>query len=193
MDVTAASLRSLVADAAWKQLSVLRFTGPLSQESVRDLATRCKLQRLEELEVMLGNSADPFGVVGVASEIARFVGRFLVSAVTIPPTTIPPTSQSGWQEYGSALQMLAEAGWVARLRRLRFTTNAFAQAVTQLAASLRIGGREVPNVIPDAGVLAIGDAVNHRKLERLVFPRMLVSAAAQAELARKLGKRVAFE
>jgi uncharacterized protein (TIGR02996 family) len=184
----AGAVRTLVASPAWRKLQVLRFTGPLSPDAVRELAQWCRLKKLEDLELTLGNPADPFGALGMIGTVLGQVFQSLASAFAFP-------SPGGlrWAEFGPALEALAGAVWVGRLRRLRIASGQHRGLATILGARLAGTPEHGADRIPDAAVLALAAALDRRKLELLTLPKDIVSPAARKELEKRLGSRVAFE
>lgn len=179
------AVRALVGGAAWAGLRALHFTGRLSPDAVRDLAVQCRLPRLEELDLTLGNPADPGGQIG---QLLSGLIRMFTQALTFPaPVAVR------WQEYGPALEALAAAPWVRTLRRLRIAAGTpgalFAAIDPRPPGSAFAPGADL---LPDAAVRALADAAETAGMERLELPGLIVSAPAREGLIARLGGRVAF-
>ena len=183
------TIRALVATPTWTGLRALRFTGPLPPAAVREVADRCRLPKLEELELAFGNAADPLGGVGMLGSMIGQMLRAIMQAVALPAWGEPR-----WAEFGPSVEALAAARWVRRLRRLtlgpglRRGLAAFLGERLQMAAE-----RETPDVIPDGPVVALADALNRKTFEKLTLPASVLSPAARAAVADRLGPRVEFE
>jgi hypothetical protein len=182
------AVRALVADPAWGVLRALRFTGPLSPAAVRELAQRCTLRYLEELDLTLGNPADPFAGAGALGAMLGQVIRAFMTAVAMPGLDGPR-----WAEFGSALEALAAARWVGGLRRLRIDSGQHRGLTGFLRERLPEPGGRSPDLIPDSAVLALAGALDRKKLDELVLPRAVVGPAAREELKARLGRKVVFE
>jgi uncharacterized protein (TIGR02996 family) len=182
------ALRALVAAPAWAGLRALQFTGPLSPEGVRELAEWCRLKKLEELELALGNPADPFGAIGAIGAMLGQVIRAFAQAIALPAW-----NGTRWAEFGPALEALAGAPWVRGLRRLRISSGHHRGLVAMLGGQLRGTAERAADLIPDGAVLALADALNRKKLEKLVVSEVLISPSARAELVTRLRDKVGFE
>jgi uncharacterized protein (TIGR02996 family) len=180
------AVRAVVASPPWTGLRSLRFTGPLASEGIQHLARDCRLKRLEELELTLGNpTAGLFG--GVGALLGRLLQAF-IGSVTLPGFPGP-----GWADFGPALEALASAKWVRRLRRLRVTTGDSHGLFAILGERFHGTGDRPADLIPDAAVLALADALKSDKLETLVLPAAVVGTSAREKLTARLGRRVAFQ
>jgi uncharacterized protein (TIGR02996 family) len=179
------AIRALVASPSWAGLRVLQFNGRMSPDGVRDLARYCSLEHLEELDLTLGNPG-PLG--SPLAEAAFQILRMMARAVAFP-TADPPR----WVEFGPALEALAAAPWVRRLRVLRIQSGHAGGLLGLLHLPRLYGGTESgADVIPDAAVLALASAVSTDKLERLVLPAAAVGPSVKEELTTRLGGRVMF-
>jgi uncharacterized protein (TIGR02996 family) len=182
--VTAADgVRSLVGDPPWAGLRSLRLTGHLPPPAVHTLADACTLSGLEDVSVTLGNPIDFSGTVG--HMLARAI-RTLFTQGTAPP----PGADTRWSHFGPALEELAAAPWVRRLRRLRVEAGA---AGLFGALTERLSGRQAADdFLPDAAVRALADAADAGKLDSLVLPAGVVRDPVREELAARPGGRVSF-
>jgi hypothetical protein len=142
------AIRSLVASPPWPGLRQLRFTGRLWPDGVRALAIACNLEKLENLDLTLGDPADALGEV-LSSIIQLFIRMISLSAAGL----------TRWAEFGPALEALAAAAWVCRLRRLAI------RAPIPLAFRGLFAER-VADTIPDTAVLALAAALDRDKLTR---------------------------
>ena len=183
----AEALRTLVASPPWKKLRALRITGPLAPEGVQHLASACRLKHLEELELTLGNPADPPGAVGVVVAMLGQLIRAFMGGIRLPLPTGPR-----WADFGPALEALAAAKWVRRLRRVRIASGDPRHALGALGARLYGTAEQGADVIPDAAVFALADALKRDKLETLVLPAAIVGPSTREALTTHLGRRVAF-
>jgi uncharacterized protein (TIGR02996 family) len=179
------AIRALVASPAWGKLRVLRLTGRLSADGVRDLADACTLRHLEELEVGIGN---PGLLGGPMGELVGGLLQAFMRAVSLPVGIAPR-----WEEFGPAFEALAAAEWVRGLRVLRFVSGHPRGVFGELGERL-YGGTEATaaRVIPDAAVLALASALRPDKLERLVLPAAVLGPSVREELTTRFGGKVVF-
>lgn len=176
------TIRALISRPAWSTLRSLHFTGRLSPEGVGEVAAGCTLKHLEELEVGIGN---PSFLGNPVFEAAGAIVRAIARAVAHPVEAAPR-----WAPFGPALETLAAAEWVRRLRILRVTTGRGSGLLAMI--SDRLHGQSM-DVIPDAAVLALADGVRSDKLERLVLPAAILSPSVREELKGRMGARVEFQ
>ncbi|MFO0822415.1 MAG: TIGR02996 domain-containing protein [Gemmataceae bacterium] len=173
-------IRYVVRSPTWKGLRTLRFLGHMNPEAIRVLASVCTLEHLEELELHLGNP----GFFGALSQVATALLQRFIPAFSLG------TPPDHWAEFGPALESLAAAPWVKRLRRLRIT----ADTPQGLLGMMRLYGsaEHSADLIPDTAVLSLADAVNTATLEKLVLPGAVISPSMREELLTRLAGRVAF-
>jgi uncharacterized protein (TIGR02996 family) len=183
-----AALRSLVSAPTWKGLRLLRITGPLSPEQLRDFAQRMRLKKLEELELTLGNPMDPLGVLGGVMALISQAVRTVIRGIAIPTISGPR-----WPEYGPALEALAAAPWTRRIRVLRLSTGAFPNDLAGVMAALAGESGQAHRQIPDSAVIALANALDHERLRRLVISSLVISPKAREHLKVRLGSRVEME
>jgi uncharacterized protein (TIGR02996 family) len=178
------AVRSLVAAPPWAGLRSLRLTGQLSPNAVQDLASHCRLGQLEELDLAFGGAGDIGGLVaGFLGELLRRFTHLAAFSTSAGPR---------WQNYGPALEALAAAPWVRRLRRLRLSTGESLGLLRFLGGRLQTAQEASDDVIPDSSLRVLADALGGGPLERLELPTAVVSRAARRELDEQLGGRVAF-
>jgi uncharacterized protein (TIGR02996 family) len=177
------AIRGLVVLPSWFGLRALQFTGRLSPDGIRELARGCTLQYLEELDLTLG---DPGLLGSPMGEMLNDLLHLFLRAVAFPTTAVR------WAEFGPALEALAAAPWVGRLRRLELRTGNPIGLRAMLGGRLYGSGDTGSDTVPDAAVLALAAALNTDKLERLVLPAVAVGPSAREELTTRLGGRVAF-
>ena len=180
----AGAIRAMVTLPPWSELRALKFTGRLSPDGVRDVAHGCTLKHLEELDLTLGN---PGFFPGPLGEIVSGVLQAFARMVAFPGTEGPR-----WIEYGPALEALAAAPWVRRLRVLRILSGHHSGLLGLLGERFYGGTETRADAIPDAAVLALASAVTTDKLERLVLPAAVVGPSVREELTTRLGGRVVF-
>ncbi|MBA4066020.1 MAG: hypothetical protein C0501_20335 [Isosphaera sp.] len=180
-DAGADAVRALVAGPPWAGLRELHLTGHLDPPAVRELAAACTLRHLEEVSVALRR---PGGLGALAGEVLSRMIRVLFARGSAPE---PP--EAGWRDFGPALEALAVAPWVRRLRRLRITAGRFG-LLGDLGRRLDRMGRD-DDFLPDAAVRALAAAAETGKLDSLVLPAGLVRDPVREELARP-GGRVSF-
>jgi hypothetical protein len=179
------AVRALVVSPAWAGLRSLAFTGRMSPDAVRDLALFCTLEHVEELSLGLGNPADPGNpFVGVLNDLLRALSALMAFSANPP---VP------WPDFGPALEALAAAPWVRRLRKLHLASGSPAGFLTLLGQQLHGGAEADANRIPDAAVLALASALNPDKLETLTLPAAVVGPSVREELTTRLGPKVRFE
>lgn len=182
------AFRAIVSEPAWSHLRVLRLTGRLSPENVRDVAAGCTLRHLEEVELELGNPGilgEP--IIQAAAAGLQSIVRMIGLAVTVPATAAPR-----WGEYGPAFEALAAAEWVRRLRVLGIASGHMRGLMGLLAGRPQDGTEANSGAFPDSALLALAAALDRDKLERLVLPAALVSPSAREELTRRMGSTVEF-
>jgi uncharacterized protein (TIGR02996 family) len=176
------TIRPLISRPAWNTLRSLHFTGRLSPEGVEEVASGCTLEQVEELEVGIGN---PSFLGNPVFEAAGAIVRAIARAVAHPVEAAPR-----WAPFGPALETLAAAEWIRRLRILRVTTGRGSGLLAMI--SDRLHGQSM-DVIPDAAVLALAEGVRSDKLERLVLPAAILSPTVREELTTRMGPTVVFE
>ena len=122
-------------------------------------------------------------LLGLLRSLGGLLIQLFLRAVSFPANTVR------WAEYGPAVEELAAAPWVGRLRRLTLRAGG-----PRLRAVLggRLYGGDDTDAIPDAAVRALADAPDPDKLERLVLPAAAVGPSAREELTTRLGGRVVF-
>jgi len=185
LGATTETIRALVWAPAWKRLRALKIRCRLSPELVRELAIACRLKYLEELDLTLGHLTDLGRSIG---QIVNQVLQLVIRVVPFPTVGLPR-----WFDFGPALEALAAAPWIRRLRRLAIRTS--------LPAVLRsLFGEPLPAVdssargelIPDSAVLMLADVLNWDKLDSLALPGAVVSRTVQDQLTARYGQRVVF-
>jgi uncharacterized protein (TIGR02996 family) len=176
-------VRELVSAPIWDRLQTLCLTSRLSPDSIRELARGCTLAHLEELDLTLG---DPGLLGSPVGEMLNDLLHLFLRAVAFPATAVR------WAEFGPALEALAAAPWVGRLRRLALRTGNPIGLRAMLGGRLYGSGDAGSDAVPDAAVLALAAALDADKLERLVLPAAVVGPSAREELTTRLGGRVAF-
>lgn len=179
--------QAIVSKPSWANLRFLRFTGRLAPDNVRDVAAACTLQRLEELELSIGQR----GVFGEPLLEAATAGLLSIIRTFARAVAAPGTTR--WNEYGPALEALAAAKWIKQLRELRITSGGMSGLLGRITQQIEARHLGPAEYLPDAPVLALADGVHSDKLERLVLPSALVSSPAREELTRRLGARVEFQ
>jgi len=178
------TVRFLVHSPTWAGLRSLHFTGRLTPNLVRDLATLCTLENLEELELFIGNPNILGGAVAQAlNEVLR---RFLQS---FPIEGMTPIR---WVDYGPPLEALAAAAWVRKLRRLRITSDHPNGLMGMLGERLYGSGERAADLIPDPAVYSLVNAIDSDRLEKLVLPGGIISPSIKEDLMSRLGDRVTF-
>lgn len=178
------AVRFLVQSPVWAGLRSLRFSGRLGPPALRDLAERCTLGRLEELDVQIGIPSGPDGMVLQAiNEVLR---RFMQTLALRGTEPIP------WVEFGPPLAALAAAPWVRNLRRLSITSGYLTGLLGVLSERLYGSAEHGADLIPDGPVLALANAVDTPVLERLTLPGTLLSPSVREDLTTRLGPRVVF-
>ncbi|WP_439621534.1 TIGR02996 domain-containing protein [Gemmata sp.] len=178
------AVRFLVQSPVWTDLRSLRFTGRLGPPAVRDLAERCTLERLEELDVRIG---PPSGPEGMVLQAINEVFRYAVQAFTHLGTEPIP-----WAAFGPALEALAAAPWVRNLHRISITSGYLTGLLGVLSERLYGSAERAADLIPDAAVRALADAVDTPALERLTLPGALLAPSVREDLTTRLGPRVVF-
>jgi uncharacterized protein (TIGR02996 family) len=178
------TVRFLVQSQVWTGLRSLQLTGRLGPRSVRDLAEQCRLERLEDLDVRIGTPGVPGGAVFQAlNEVLR---RFMETLA------LHGTEPVRWAEFGPPLAALAAAPWVRSLRRLSITSGHLSGLLGVLSERLYGSAERGADLIPDAPVLALANAVDTPALERLTLPGALLGPNVREDLTTRLGPRVVF-
>ena len=139
------AIRSLVSLPAWPDLRTLRFTGRLSPEGVRELATLYfeASRRTRPRPRQPGHTRQPDGRSGQRPL------RSVPAQVAIPGSD-PPR----WVEFGPALEALAAAKWMRGLPALQIASGHASGLLGMIGERLYGGTETVTDVIPDAAVLA---------------------------------------
>src|SRR5262249_27352443 len=152
----------------------LSFTGRLSPDAVRDLALFCTLENVEELDLTLGNPAEHGNPVGA---IINDLLQAFMRALTIPTAPAIP-----WPQFAPAVEALSAAPWVRRLRKLRIESGVPRGLLALIGQQLYGSTESGANLIPDAAVCALADALDRDKLETLVLPASVVGPSVREEL-----------
>lgn len=177
------AIAALVGGAPWICLRSLRFTGRLSPDAVRHLAIICTLTELEELELALGSPADLGGQGGqLLAGLIRVVAQAIAFAAS---------ATVRWREYGPALEAMAAAPWVRKLKRLRISGGS-PGLLGMLGGRLYGTAERGADLIPDSALLALGRTAEAGGFEELVLPSLVIGPSAREELTTRLGSRVAF-
>ncbi|HSQ55547.1 MAG TPA: hypothetical protein VLM40_07360 [Gemmata sp.] len=182
------AIRAVVHSPSWTRLRTLRVTTILSPAGMQELARQCNLNKLEDLELTVGNAADPFASLGAIGEILSHVIHLVASSLTVRPV-----GGLNWPEYGPAFETFAATKWVRKLRRLRIASS---RGIGTLAIPLfNRPPRRAPDAdfLPDRALLALSDSLNRKRLEKLLLPLSVVSAEVRGRLSRRFGSRVEFE
>ncbi|VTU01165.1 unnamed protein product [Gemmataceae bacterium] len=180
------TVRFLVQVPVWTELRSLRLTGRLGPPAFRDLAERCTLERLEELDVRIGTPGGP------GPDIASLQALNEVIRLAVQAFTHLGTEPIPWAAFGPALEALAAAPWVRNLRRLSITSGSLTGLLGVLSNRLYGSTERGADLIPDAAVLALANAVDTPALERLTLPGPLLSPSVREDLTTRLGPRVVF-
>ncbi|MBA4191006.1 MAG: hypothetical protein C0467_23725 [Planctomycetaceae bacterium] len=178
------TVQFLVQSPVWAGLRSLHFTGRLTPNAVHTLANQCNMEHLEELELMIGN---PNALERVVSQAINAVIRHFIHTLAFEGNTA-----IRWADYGPALESLAAAPWVRKLRRLRISSDNPNGLLGVLGDRLYGTAERGADLIPDASVYALVEAMNSPTLERLVLPGSIIGPSVREELMSRLGSRVAF-
>lgn len=179
------TIRAVVSSPPWSGLKVLTFTGRLSPEAVSGLATACTLKHLDELDLTLGNSTDLGTPLG---ELLGSLVRMVMQAVAFPAAGL-----TRWADFGPALEALAAAPWVRRLRRLAIRTT-IPPGYRALFAQRHGSGEDEESAgrIPDNAVRTLVNALDWDKLDTLVLPAAVLGSEIQNELTTRFGNQLTF-
>jgi uncharacterized protein (TIGR02996 family) len=178
------TIRFLAESRAWPKLRSLHITGRMSPDAIRDLAANCVLEHLEELDMMIGTPT-LFG--GAVAQALTNVIRQFMQAFTFPGAEIVP-----WAEFGPALEALAAAPWVRKLRRLRISSETPTGILGLLGERLYGSAERLADLIPDAAIYTLVNAMNPDTLEQLALPGAIIGPSVRQELMSRLGDRVTF-
>ncbi|MCE9568316.1 MAG: TIGR02996 domain-containing protein [Planctomycetes bacterium] len=184
LGANADTIRFLATSRAWPKLRSLHFTGRLNPDAVRDLAANCIHEHLEELDMMIGTPG-LFG--GAVAQALTDVIRLFTQSVTFPGTAVVQ-----WADFGPAFEALAAAPWVKKLRRLRISCDSPTGILGLLGERLYGSAERAADLIPDAAVYSLVNAMNPDTLERLTLPGAIIGPSVREELMSRLGTRVAF-
>jgi uncharacterized protein (TIGR02996 family) len=176
--------RPFVAAPPWVHLRALRLGGQVTPNRLREVVAACTLQHLEELDLVLGN---PSWLIEHMVRAAAGGVQALIRSLTQTVSLVRDSSRFG--EYGPALEELAATRWIKGLRVLRLVS---ASATSLGRMVLRFNVHDPEQSLPDAAVLALAEALDRDKLERLVLPTAFVGPAAREELTNRLGSKVEF-
>ncbi|MCI0699713.1 MAG: TIGR02996 domain-containing protein [Planctomycetia bacterium] len=184
LDPDAEVVQMLVHNPTWAGLRSLRLTGVISPAALHTLAESCTLEQLEELSFGVAEVPEPLHIPGGA--IGAVVDDIIASFLRTRP--MPPGPIIG-ADYWPALFELARSPVLPRLRRLWVHDFDLLSPFAETLLYERDPGNFEP-FFSDECVLAVADALNPDKLERLELPRSRLSFACWEELARRFGPRV---
>jgi len=178
------TIHFLARARAWPKLRSLCFSGRLNPDAVRDLAVNCHHEHLEELDMLIGTPG-LFG--GVVAQALTDVIRMFTQSVVFPGAAIVQ-----WTDFGPAFLALAAAPWVRKLRRLRVSADSPNGIIGLLGERLYGTAERAADLIPDAAVYSLVNALNPDVLEKLSLPGAIIGPSVREELMSQFGNRVMF-
>jgi uncharacterized protein (TIGR02996 family) len=181
-------VRMLVHNPTWAGLRSLTLTGVSTPEAVAALAEHSTLEELEELTFGISEVPELPPAPAIGGPVGFMVAQLWQQvAATLPH----PPGPIRWPDYWPALLALARSPVLPRLRRLRILdADPVANTLTGLFRLLDAPDPDA--ILSDECVLAVADALDPHKLERLELPAARLTPACREELTRRLSARAAL-